>query len=179
MTGKENITMAEEKGILQEVASASYSPKDIPFDFVGEENQTALVCESDPEIHTKIVEGLNQGGYYITESASTRDALKSMRFHVYEVVAVNENYETDDPSNNVILKYLNHLPISVRRNIFVVLITNRFRTMDNMAAFNRSVNMIINIKNIDEFGAIIKRGVAQNDEFYHVFKETLRKSGRI
>lgn len=171
--------MADEKGILQEVASAAYSPKDIPFDFVGEENKTALVCESDPERRSKIVDALNQSGYYITESASTRDALKSMRFHVYQVIAVNENYETDNPNNNIILEYLNHLPISVRRNVFVVMISGRFRTMDNMAAFNRSVNMIVNIKNIDEFGAIIKRGVAQNDEFYHVFKETMKNLGRI
>lgn len=171
--------MTEEKGILQEVASASYSPKDIPFDFVGEESQTALVCESNPEMRAKIVDGLNQSGYYITEPSSMRDALKSMRFHVYQVVALNENYETDNPNNNIILEYLNHLPISVRRDIFVVLISNRFRTMDNMAAFSRSANMIVNVKNIDEFGAILKRGVAQNDEFYHVFKETMRKLGRI
>ncbi|HEU17840.1 MAG TPA: hypothetical protein ENO00_00440 [Deltaproteobacteria bacterium] len=171
--------MAEEKGILQEVASASYSPKDIPFDFVGEENKTAIVCESDQEIRNRIVDGLNQDGYFITEPASTRDALKSMRFHVYQVIAVNENYETDNPNNNIILEYLNRLPISVRRNIFVVMITNRFRTMDNMAAFNRSVNMIVNIKNIDEFGAILKRGIARNDEFYHVFKDIMRKLGRI
>ncbi|MBN2688935.1 MAG: hypothetical protein JXR85_12275 [Deltaproteobacteria bacterium] len=171
--------MTEDKGILQEVAASSYSPKDIPFDFVGEENLTALVCESDPAQRAKIVEGLSQGNYYITEAESTLEALKSMRFHVYEAIVLNEMYGTDNPDKNIIMEYLNSLSISIRRKIFVVLISNRFRTMDNMAAFNRSVNMVVNMKNIDEFGVILKRGVDQNDAFYHVYKETMRKLGRI
>jgi hypothetical protein len=54
----------------------------------------------------------------------------------------------------------------------------RGRTMDNMAAFSRSVNSVINLKNIDELGKIIKQGVADNKAFYHVFLETLQKMGK-
>jgi CheY-like chemotaxis protein len=171
--------MTDDKGILQEVAASTYSPKDIPFDFLGEENLTALVCESDPALKATIVEGLSQANYYITEAGSTREALKSMRFHVYEAIVLNEMYESENPDKNIIMEYLNSLPISVRRKMFVVLVSKRFRTMDNMAAFNRSVNMVVNAKNIDEFGVILKRGVDQNDAFYHVFRETMTKLGRI
>jgi len=69
--------------------------------------------------------------------------------------------------------------MSIRRNIFVTLITNRFRTMDNMAAFNKSVNLIINLKNINEIEKILRRGVADNEVFYRVFKESLIKTGRV
>jgi hypothetical protein len=50
--------------------------------------------------------------------------------------------------------------------------------MDNMAAFNRSVNLVINLKSIDEAGNIIKQGVADNRAFYHIFHETLLKMGK-
>ena len=66
-----------------------------------------------------------------------------------------------------------------RRNIFVALVTDRFRTNDNMAAFNKSVNLVINPKNIDACEKIIKRAVADNTAFYRVFKETLKKFGRV
>ncbi|UCD32992.1 MAG: hypothetical protein JSV38_03705, partial [Desulfobacterales bacterium] len=69
--------------------------------------------------------------------------------------------------------------ISIRRNIFVVLLTDRFRTMDYMAAFNKSVNLIINLKNINDIEKILKRGVADNASFYRVLRESLIKTGRI
>jgi protein involved in sex pheromone biosynthesis len=48
-----------------------------------------------------------------------------------------------------------------------------------MAAFNRSVNIVINIESIDNAATIIKRGVADNRAFYHIFHETLQKKGKV
>lgn len=171
--------MDEEKELLDEISSDPYDASDKPFDFIEEGIETVLICEYDSSIRAKIAVDLKKEGYYITEPSSAREALKSMRFHVYQMVVVNEVYETSDPDSNVVIQYLNRLPISIRRNIFVVLISSMFRTMDNMAAFNRSVNMIINEENIDDFGTIVKRGLAENEAFYHVFRETLRNTGHI
>ena len=171
--------MEEKKALFDEVASDTYDPSDRPFDFIEEGGKTALICESDPSIKAEIITVLKEMNYQITETTSARDALKAMRFHVYDMVVLNEIFNTDDPDANNVLKYLEHLPMSIRRNIFVALVSNRFRTMDNMAAFNKSVNIIINMENIGDFGTIIKRGVADNESFYHVFKETMKKMGRI
>ena len=72
------------------------------------------------------------------------------RLHIFDVVVLNERFGTRNPDMNNILKYLDRLGISIRRNIFVALLTNRFRTMDYMAAFNKSVNLIVNLKNVDD-----------------------------
>jgi hypothetical protein len=48
-----------------------------------------------------------------------------------------------------------------------------------MAAFNNSVNLIINAKNIDDAVTIIKGAIADHEAFYYVYKETLKKKGRI
>jgi ActR/RegA family two-component response regulator len=154
-------------------------PPDRPFDFVEEGTETALICESDPAVKEKIRTAMKNLGYRITEAATTRDAIKSMRFHVYRVVIVNENFGADQEGNTV-LNYLDSLNMSTRRQIFVALISNQFHTADNMAAFNKSVNLIVNTGNMDDdIGTIIKRGVADNDAFYYVFKEILRKKGKI
>jgi hypothetical protein len=92
---------------------------------------------------------------------------------------VNENFETEIPDDNLVLEYLNHLPMTTRRNIFVAMVSSRFRSMNNMAAFNQSVNLIIDIKNVDKAGPILKYGIADNEAFYHVFNETLKKTGRV
>lgn len=161
----------------EEVYAEAWDAADQPFDFIEEEGKTALVCESDPGIKEKIVSALSQMDYHFTESENGRDALKKMRYHLYDMIIVNEEYETSDPDSNGILIYLERLNIGVRRNIFVVLLSNRFRTMDTMMAFNKSVNMILNVSNVKDIDKIIRRGMADNDYFYRVFREGLRKAG--
>jgi len=170
--------MKEEKTLTKEVVSETYDASDRPFDFVEEDVGTVLICESDASLKKKIAAAMKVLGYQITEPTSAKDALKNMRYHVYNVVIVNENFDTDNPAANEVLQYLASLNMSTRREIFVTVISNRFRTMDNMAAFNNSVNLVINTKNTNEAGQIIKSGITENNAFYHVYKETLKKKGR-
>jgi CheY-like chemotaxis protein len=170
--------MEEEKSLLNQVDSALYDAADKPFDFVEAEGETALVCESDPAMREKISAAVKALGYMITEAVSAKDALKKMRFHTYDVVVLNEHFDTDSPDQNDVLQYLEGLSMGIRRDMFVALVSGKFRSMDNMAAFNKSVNLLINTKNIDDVGTILKRGVSENAAFYRVFKETLKKMGK-
>jgi CheY-like chemotaxis protein len=170
--------MEEQKALLNEVASEGYDAADRPFDFVVEGGATALVCEPDPAIQEKISGDLKELGYQITAPVSAKDALKAMRFHVFDVVVLNERFDTANPETNDLLQYLENLSMTTRRRIFVALFSETYRTMDNMAAFNRSVNIVINLKSIGDAGKIIKQGVADNRAFYHVFQETLLKMGK-
>ncbi len=178
MVRKGEQIMEEQKALLKEVASGDYDAADRPFDFVEEGDATALVCESDPAVREKISSILKELQYRITESTMAKDALKAMRFHIFDVVVLNELFDAADPQANSVLLYLEETPMTTRRRFFVALLSPRFRTMDNMAAFSRSVNIVINPQNIDDLGKIIKQGVAENKAFYHVFLETLQKMGR-
>jgi predicted Zn finger-like uncharacterized protein len=179
---KEEIPKPEtvsEKTIIDEVGSDTYDASEKPFDFVEEGAETVLLCETDPDIRAKFRSVFKNMGYAIIEPETARDALKQMRFHVFDLVVLNETFDTKDPDENNVLMYLDRLSMSIRRNIFVVLLTNRFRTMDNMTAFNKSVNIIINLKNIDEIEKILKTGLTDNIAFYKVFKELLVKTSRV
>jgi len=169
---------ASKKDSLDDIISSDiYDASDKPFDFVEEEGKTALVCEIDIKLKEPIVENLNLMEYHITEVDNARSALKKMRYHVYDVVIVNENFDTSSPEQNVVLIYLERLSMSVRRNIFVALLSSRFRTMDNMIALQKSVDIIINTKNIKDVGKILSRGVTDKDFFYRAFKDALLGAG--
>jgi predicted Zn finger-like uncharacterized protein len=157
----------------------TYDATDKPFDFIEEEGQTALLCEGNPMARSTIQNALNLLDYQITIAESARDALKRMRYHVYDLIVVNESFNTKNPDSNGVLIYLERLAMSVRRNIFVAMISSRYRTMDNMMAFHASVNLIVNIKNIEDIGKILSRGITDNELFYSVYKETLKASGRV
>jgi CheY-like chemotaxis protein len=168
--------MADDKNLSKE-ESYEYDASDRPFDFVEVGIGTALVCELDPAARQKISSALREMGYQIKEPTSMKDAFRNMRFHIYDVVVLNENFDTENPDTNLVLNTLANLNVSTRRQMFVALLSYRFRTMDNMAAFNKSVNVVVNMKNIDDIGIILRRSFADNATFYHVFKETLKKKG--
>jgi CheY-like chemotaxis protein len=166
------------KALIDEVSSGSYDSAEKPFDFLEEGAKTALICESDSDIRAKIKTALENLGYHTAEPKSARDVLKQMRFHVFDMVVIDEMFDTNDPDMNNILNYLEQLAMSTRRNMFVALITERFRTADNMSAFNKSANIVVNTSNIGEIEQVLKTGLADNEAFYRVFKETLIKTGR-
>ena len=159
--------------------AGAYDPSDKPFDFIEEEGQTALVCESDAAATKKIVSNLSLLEYHVTVSDSGRDALKKMRYHQYDLVALDESFHCDGPDANMVLLYLERLNMAIRRSIYVVMISNKYRTMDQMMAFRHSVNIIVNRKNIDDIGKIIQRGLTDHEFFYRVFNETLKEVGRV
>ena len=167
------------KTIIDEVDSGTYDASEKPFDFLEEGAETALLCEPDPAVRDKIRSALENMGYNVIQPESDRDALKQMRFHVFDLVVLSEVFSSKNPDENNVMKYLERLPMATRRKIFVVLATNRFRTMDNMAAFNKSVNIVVNTKNLDEIEKIIKSSLSDNTAFYCVFKDALVKTGKV
>lgn len=165
--------------LIEEVSSGKYDAADKPFDYVEEGAATALVCDPDPAARAAIRAGLEQLRYHVTEPQSARDALKQMRFHVFDLVVLNEMFDTEDPDNNHVLKYIARLPISTRRHMFVALLSDRFRTMDNMAAFTKSVNVVISSKNIDETDKVLKSALSEHKLFYRVFFDLSEKMGKL
>jgi DNA-binding NtrC family response regulator len=153
-----------------------YDAPDRPFDLAI--RMTALVCEAALSVREKISKALKDMEYQVTESFSAADAIKNMQFCAYDVVVLNERFDTLNPDENEILKYLNSLLMYTRRKMFVVLISGQLRTMDNMASLHRGVNLVINGKNIDDIGEIIKRGMDDNFAFYRTFREGLQKVGK-
>jgi len=47
-----------------------------------------------------------------------------------------------------------------------------------MMAFNRSVNLVVNLKDVDELEEVLRRSLTEYEEFYSVLKGSLKKMGR-
>ncbi|MFP3998844.1 MAG: zinc-ribbon domain-containing protein [Desulfobacterales bacterium] len=161
------------------VSGEDYDASEKPFDFLEEEGHTAMILEQDQETAEHIKGVLEVMDYYVTMPDNIREALRKMKYHQFDLIVLNETFDSSSPDANGVLIYLQRLNMHVRRNIFVALLTERYNTTDNMAAFLKSVNMMINLKDIKNFDRILARGINENDLFYTVYKDSLKKLGRI
>ncbi|MEW6076998.1 MAG: zinc-ribbon domain-containing protein [Thermodesulfobacteriota bacterium] len=158
---------------------SQYNASEKPFDFIEEEGETALICESDSAIKGKIKQVLDFMEYHISETDDTRDALKKMRYHNYHLIVINESFSSRSPDSNGVLIYLERLKMKSRRGTFVVLLTKRFKTMDAMTAFEKSVELIINLNDINHFEKILKRALADHEQFYRIYREEQKSLGIV
>jgi predicted Zn finger-like uncharacterized protein len=164
--------------LVHEVDSHTYDATEKPFDYVHAGVQTALLCENDSEVRQKIHDVVEAMNYHVVEAASARNALKYMRFHTYNLVVVNETFDAAGADSNHVLQYVVPLPMSVRGNTFIVLLSSSLKTMDNMTAFNKSVNLVVNLQNIDDMDSVLNGALTEHEEFYQVYKESLKSTGR-
>ena len=74
---------------------------------------------------------------------------------------------------------LEHVEPAGRVDLQKLDVTERFRTTDNMIAFNKSVNLVVNLRDISLFGMVLRSAIADHTEFYRVYRESLVKTGRV
>ena len=157
--------------LCDQIASEQYDASEKPFDFIEEEGKTALVCETDPAMREAISGPLKIMEYHLTLCDSARQTLKNMRYHDYNLIVIDELFDAASINANGVLIYLERLPMEVRREIFVVLISKRHRSMDQMTALRSSVNLVVNPDDLADFGKILLRGISDFNIFYRPFKE--------
>ena len=146
-----------------------------PFGRLIPDAETAMLCEQDPVIRDKVAADLKKMRFLIAQPPTYKEALRNMRFHIFNLVFVDEDFDTGVWETNNVLRYLENLNMSVRRRIFVVLISATLPTMDYLATFNKSANLIINKRDIVSMEKILRHAMTEHEDFYHVFKETLQK----
>lgn len=177
---EKNIKGSVDEGLdFYKADECDYESDEKTFDFVEEEGNTALICEEDPVIKKKISKVLNLMEYHITEAENSRDALTRLRYHSYDLIITNERFDTSNPDANTVLTFLERRSMPDRRNTCLILLSSRFRTMDNIMALQKSVNCIIHIEDINNIDKIIGKVIADNEFFFRTYNETLKLAGKI
>ncbi len=137
-------------------------------------NATALICGSIDETRNLITSALQEQKYKVEFSAGSNETFEKLRFNQYDAIILNEGFD----ENNEVLKHFQNMPMSARRHIFFVLVGENFKTLDNMTAFSKSVNLVVNKQDIPDLANILKKSIADYDQFYMVYKEIMRKLGK-
>jgi len=167
-----------EPGVKKPEEGYAYGEEGTALEFYEEGVKLALVTgneEGQVEKPKKAVEGL---GYRFVWGRNTREAIGKLRLHHFDMVIVPDGFDGIGFKDSPLLQFLNHLSMSVRRRIFLVLVSDKFTTMDNMMAFAMSANLVVNVKDLDKMTAVLKKALADHEKFYKVFLDTLIEVGK-
>jgi len=151
---------------------------DSALDSYGEGEKLALIMIAETRPAEKITEALDKLGYNAIQAKNTREALSKMQFQNFDLIILSDLFDHTPLNQSPILQYLNHLSMSVRRKMFVLLVSDAFRTMDHMMAFAMSVNLLANWKDLGRLSNILGRALSDNEKFYKVFMDILKETGK-
>lgn len=151
---------------------------DQALDFFEEGIKLALIMTNSSMNEDRLRAGIEIIGYKCIPTPNTRDAIGKLRFHHFDLIILADGFDNQPLDQSVIVNYLNRLSMSVRRKIFLALISDNCKTMDNMMAFAMSANVVINSKDIEKLHLILKKAVSENERFYKIFVDTLVETGK-
>lgn len=161
----------------------SYSYEDYTGDqaleFFEEGTRLALVM-ADSREQTEMIRGaVEKIGHKFITTPNTRDAIGKLRFHHFDLIILAEGFDGQSLDHSAILNYLSRLPMPVRRRIFLALVSDGFKTMDNMMAFAMSANVVIHSKDTEKLHLVLRKAITENERFYKVYTDTLVETGKI
>lgn len=163
------------ESVEEKTPEYDYGVEDSALDSYDEGVKLALVLEADPEAQKKFTGAVERLGYKAVSAANSRDAINKMRFHHFHLIILSDRYDDVDLDQSPVLLFLNRLSMSVRRKIFLALAGEAFHSMDGMVAFSMSANIVIGRKDIDRVEVILKKSIAENQNFYKIYTDSLKE----
>jgi hypothetical protein len=152
------------------------SKAELDQDFFELGDRTSIVC-ADPATTEIVRNCLKDLGFKIHFADSEDGALDRIRYTQYNCIVIHENFAGSILQTNAVVQYLAPLPMNMRRGSFICLIGDSFNTLDAMQAFAQSVNVVINPSDLPNLTAILKKGLAEFEMAYRIYRISVDSQG--
>ena len=149
-----------------------------PLELFEEGTRLALVLNGDKGQTQTISSVLEELSYKPIVAPSIREAMGKLRLHHFDLIILSDGFDGQNLEGSPITHYLNHLSMSVRRKIFFVLLSDTFKSTDNLMAFTLSANLVINPADLSNLRLILNKTIPDHEKFYKVFTDTLKEVGK-
>ena len=145
------------------------------FDFIVATDKPALLALSTLELLASTKAALSELGYKV-HIASNHDDFQ-LRFSrvQYDVVVIEHLFAAATPEENLSLRNLQLMPMSLRRHAVSVLFGEQFQTLSPMQAFQYSVHAVVNPADLPAFGPIVQQTVADQNLFLQPYREAQQR----
>ena len=168
---------AESVDAISMVVDEDFEDDEEEIEIYDEHDKIALILDrQNDDLWTTALTELE---YKLQRAKSPEHAVHKLKFNQYHVVAFHEKFGGSTLETSPLYEFIRDMPMDTRRKIFVALVGENFKTLDNMEALAYSVNLVINQKELDQLEAILKKSIGDNDNFYKVYRETMTALGKL
>ena len=141
------------------------------YEFISPSDKPALLALSSLEVLANVQTIVLECGFKVNVASNHDDFARRFASLNYHLVVVEELFAAGTPDENRTLRTLQWLPMPRRRHAVVILISDRFQTLNAMQAFQQSVHAVVNKADLSSLGSIIQKAVGDNDLFLHTYRE--------
>ncbi len=114
---------------------------------------------------------LEEGGHPLSVNKK-EEAFSLLQFEEPEFFILSEGLGQKGSESNSLLEYIQKMPTSKRREIFVVWVSAKVKSGDILSAFSYSVNLVLHPEQLPGITKMIKKSWSQWKDLYQVFLQT-------
>jgi hypothetical protein len=145
------------------------------FDFIGPNDQPALLAITAPEALATAKTALIDMGYKV-HVVETHPQFETRYNQVnYQVIIIEETFAGGNILENPSLQMIQALPMSQRRYATFFLIGPTFESLNTLQAFSQSVHCVLNFSELPMLTEVAQKTIAENDLFLSTFREVQRR----
>lgn len=134
----------------------------------------ALICIDDAALQGAVIDQVSQLGFGIHTGLFAEEVGVRLRSRSYDLIVVSENFGGADAESNPALHEITGIPMSQRRESFVILTGPSMVTRSEMQAFMYSVDLVVKREDVPTLKTIAGRGIVRQEEFYATFNSVLK-----
>lgn len=140
-------------------------------------DQTVLVAVQPPWVDP-LTEAFQQERGHPVPVDNEEEVFSFLQFEQPEFFILSEGLGLKGSQSISLLGYIQKMPASQRREIFVVWIGTNVKSGDMLSAFSYSVNLVLQPEHLTEVTKMIRKSWSQWKDLYQVFLQTrLQLSG--
>lgn len=138
----------------------------------------ALVLIGDEKISELVMSALTGLGYRAESVGDAMEAIEKMQFFNYSSIVMHSSFGGTDLKENEFHELMSSMNMARRRYIFYALLGPEFNTFFNLQALAWSANLVVNEKDTEHFGVILRKAIPEYEELFGPFMEELKVQGR-
>ena len=139
----------------------------------------AMILMEPGEGQKEAVESFEGMGYQTLLAESGSDAIERMRFVNFSAVVLSDGFEKGGISESVFHAHMANLPMTKRRFMYYILVSEKFHTFYDLEALAFSANLVVNISDVPHMNVILRKGLNDYEDLFSPFLETLEAHGKI
>ncbi len=136
------------------------------------ERGAAIVC-APFERAERIAELLARHNYEVFIAESAASVVAQMRENQVAVVILDADFSFAEDGATCVRAMINRLQLAERRQVFLVGVADDARTMDAHAAFVQSINLVVNISELDCLPDALERTRWAHEKLYAEFNKVV------